>query len=398
MKFNKILLLGGAYHQIPMIKEAQSQGYYVVTCDHTPENPGHKISDKYYNISTTDYNAVLALAKKINPKLVITYASDPAAPVAAYVSEKLGLPGNSYKSVLALTDKTLFRKLLQDNGFIIPKNAVFAADDDPQESLAALSFPFVIKPTDSSGSKGVSLIERPDQIEPGIKHALKYSRNNLIIAEEFIDNEQADIHGDGFVIDGNLVFTFFGDHLYTSTFNPLNPTGTIWPSSLKKDILRRLNQEIDKVIKLSGFQMGPINIEARINSSGNLYIMEIGPRNGGHFVPQAIQHATGFNMLKATLDALKGLNAEIKEYNPKHVAYYAINSDSNGTLKHLSLNEKLNPYIIANHPYVKPGDKVTPFSGSNDAIGVLLLAFASREEMEFMMSNIKQFIKPVIEQ
>ena len=55
----KILFLGAAPSQIPPIEYAKSQGYYVITCDYLPENPGHKLADEYYNVSTTDKEAVL---------------------------------------------------------------------------------------------------------------------------------------------------------------------------------------------------------------------------------------------------------------------------------------------------------------------------------------------------
>ena len=44
----KILILGGTYFQIPAIRYAKSKGYYVVTCDYLPNNPGHKLADEYY--------------------------------------------------------------------------------------------------------------------------------------------------------------------------------------------------------------------------------------------------------------------------------------------------------------------------------------------------------------
>ena len=47
----KLLFLGGSDIQIPGIKYAKSLGYYVITCDYLPNNPGHKVSDKYYDIS-----------------------------------------------------------------------------------------------------------------------------------------------------------------------------------------------------------------------------------------------------------------------------------------------------------------------------------------------------------
>lgn len=75
----------------PEYKKAKELGFYTVTCDYLPENPGHKFADEYYNVSTTDKEAVLSLAKNLIDGIV-AYASDPAAPTAAYVAEKWVYP------------------------------------------------------------------------------------------------------------------------------------------------------------------------------------------------------------------------------------------------------------------------------------------------------------------
>jgi len=120
-----ILFLGGAASQIPSIKYAKEQGHYVITCDYLPENPGHRYADEYYNVSTTDKEAVLVLARELNIDGIVAYASDPAAPTQAYVGNELGLPSNPYESVLILTRKDLFRDFLKKNDFYVPKSASF---------------------------------------------------------------------------------------------------------------------------------------------------------------------------------------------------------------------------------------------------------------------------------
>ena len=82
----KLLFLGGTMQQIPAIKRAKDQGIYVITCDYLEENPGHKFADEYYNVSTTDLDGVLKIAKKCEIDGIIAYASDPSAPTAAYVA------------------------------------------------------------------------------------------------------------------------------------------------------------------------------------------------------------------------------------------------------------------------------------------------------------------------
>ena len=62
----KLLILSGDSYHIPFIKKAVEMGYYTITCDFFENNPGHKFSDEYYNVSTTDLKAVLELSQKLN--------------------------------------------------------------------------------------------------------------------------------------------------------------------------------------------------------------------------------------------------------------------------------------------------------------------------------------------
>lgn len=113
----KILLLGGSAQQIVAIKTAQKLGYYTVLCDYLPDNPGQYEADKFYLISTTDKEAILKVALDECVDGVLAYASDPAAPTAAYVAEKMKLPTNPYEAVMTLCNKDCFRHFLKNNGF-----------------------------------------------------------------------------------------------------------------------------------------------------------------------------------------------------------------------------------------------------------------------------------------
>ena len=114
----KVLLLGGSKYIIPVIEACHKLGYKAITCDYLPDNIAHKYSDEYYNVSIIDKDAVLELAKELEVDGILSFACDPGVETMAYVCEKLGLPCvGSYKSVLTLQDKTLFRQFLKDNGF-----------------------------------------------------------------------------------------------------------------------------------------------------------------------------------------------------------------------------------------------------------------------------------------
>ena len=93
MKQKKILLLGGLRYLIPVIKAAQKLNIYVITCDYIPNNIAHKFSDEYHNVNIIDKEAVLNLAKLLKIDGIMSFAVDPGVVTAAYVANKLGLPG-----------------------------------------------------------------------------------------------------------------------------------------------------------------------------------------------------------------------------------------------------------------------------------------------------------------
>ena len=141
----KILLLGGSAQQIVAIKTAKKHGFYTVLCDFLPDNPGQYEADKFYLVSTTDKEAVLKVASDEKVDGVLAYASDPAAPTAAYVAEKMGLPTNPYLAVETLCNKDKFRVFLKDNGFNTPVAMGYSAKNVDTLIFSLLVF---VKPVD----------------------------------------------------------------------------------------------------------------------------------------------------------------------------------------------------------------------------------------------------------
>ena len=343
-------------------------------------------------MSTTDFESVLKVAKTTKPDFIVAYASDPAAPTASWVSEQLGLPSNSYKSVQTLAEKDLFRKFLKENGFNTP-NAVSIEEKEDIEKIKELEFPIIIKPTDSSGSKGVTRVDKEEEKIKAVEYALKFSRNKRVIAEEYIDSNGNQLQGDGFVENGKLMFSYLGDHHYNKGINPFVPYSTTWPSQISDCELKLVNKELSRAIELSGFKNGAINIEVRINKDGDIYIMEIGPRSGGNFVPQVINYSTGFNMVEGILKNINGEAITIdNNFQTKPSAYYVIHSPIDGLLDSVVIKDELKPFVKENHQYIHPDGQVKSFQGANAAIGILLLTFSTIKEMNYYISNMDEFV------
>lgn len=396
-KKKKILLLGGSYAQIPAIKAANDRGLYTILCDYLPDNPGQKFADEYINASTTDKEHILEIARERGVDYVWAYASDPAAPTSAYVSEIMGLPGNTYNSVRTLSEKHLFRQLLRDAGLPCPRSLTFTKEEVNSVKELSLSYPLIVKPVDSSGSKGVILIESFSDFSKAVKYALTFSRSGRIIAEEYINTPDTQLHGDGFILNGELVFCYLGDHHYNKNINQFVPYSTSWPAVRSETKFGVIYEDISTLIKHSGFKNGPVNIEIRITEDNEIYIMEIGPRSGGNFVPQLLTYASGFDMVEASLNVALGDSITIPKIKKEFAAYYVIHSSKNGVLKKISVSPVISKYIKEQHQYAQVGDQVSSFQGSNAALGILLMLFPSRTIMHDIMVNIEQYVTVEIE-
>jgi len=396
----KILMLGGSYFQVPSIKTAVEMGFHTITCDYHPDNPGHKFAHEYYNVSTTDKNAVLELAKKLKVDGIVCYASDPASPTAAYVCEKLGLPTNPYKSVDILTNKDKFRKFLKDNGFKTPKAKGYSEISDAVEDISTFSLPVIIKPVDSSGSKGVTKLNDILKLKEQIEYALSFSRAKRFIIEEFVEKDGYQIAGDGFSVNGKLVFRCFAnEHFDADSNNPFVPIGESFPYIKPKEIHEKIHNETQRLLTLLGMKTGAYNFDVRLDKGGNVVLMEIGPRNGGNLIPQVTKYATGVDMVEYTIKAAMGIDcSDLRFVEPSgFYSCYMIHSNNAGILKEIWIDDifKKNN-LLEFDMFFKSGDKIEAFTGSNGTLGTMILKFSSEQEMIEKMDNMRNWVRVII--
>lgn len=395
----KLLLLGAMQMHIPLIKRAKERGIYVITCDYIPQNEGHKFADEVYYHSTTDLDAVLSLAKQCNIDGIMTFNSDPAAYTAAYVADKLGLPTSGVDAVKVMSRKDLFRAFLEQHGFSVPRFGQYTDLKNLLADLDRFRFPLMMKPVDSSGSKGVVKVENADEVVKNFSETLSYSRCKHVIVEEFIESKGKQLHGDAFVKNGKIEFVYLGDHHFDSRINNLVPISTTFPSEHSMEDIMRVEVEVQRFIHKVGFKQGGINIEARISAVDNkIYLIEVGPRNGGNFTPLVIQYASRFNFIDACLDCALGMFSPPQITERKgYYAYMIIHSKRDGKLVDIKIDSSLKSKILQRFDYLYPGDFVNSFKGANSAIGVLVVGFSSKGEMYNYIDNMDNYCEIILE-
>lgn len=395
----KLLILGGSRYVIPAIEAAHRLGVYVITCDYLPNNIAHKFSDEYYNISIIDKEAVLMLAKKLKIDGIISFATDPGVVVAAYVAEKLGLPTSPYNSVKILQNKNLFRNFLKKNNFNTPKYKYFNEKD--RISIDDFKYPFIVKPVDSAGSKGVTKVESEQDLQDAVKIAFSYSLNKKIIIEEFIQQQGCSSDTDCFSVDGELVFISFNCQYFDkNAANPYTPAYYVWPSNMPPRAIEILKIELQRLVTLLNLKTSIYNIETRLGVNGKVYIMEVSPRAGGNRLSEVLKMACGQDLITSNIKAALGMKIDTLR-NPQYESYYAeyiLHSNKNGKFKGIWIDrnvEKNN--LVQKDLWVQEGDLVHTFTGANETIGTLILKFTSFEIANKILVNNKKWLKILVE-
>lgn len=399
-------MLGGSLYQTFAIKEAKRLGYYVITADYLPNNPGHKFADEYHNVSTIDKEAVLALAQELRIDGIVAYASDPAAPTAAYVAEKLGLPTSPYRSVEILSNKDLFRAYLQEHGFNCPKAMGFTEYEDALEHINEFTLPVMVKPVDSSGSKGITKLTDWSKLQEAVEEALSYSRGERFLIEEFIVKKGHQISGDAFSVDGKLVFHCLGNEFYDPNCDKdFAPLGECWPFQMDHKYIEDLETQLQRLMSSLGMKSNAYNVEAIVGEDDKVYLLELGARSGGSLIPQVVEHATGINMVTWVIQAAAGDPIDLSVLRGKTEmpikgcwSNYMVHSDETGQFKSISFDsqfEKEHVVDFVNDLHV--GDAIHRFRDAQDCIGELILKYADMDEMFKVIKNIESYLHVEVE-
>ncbi len=390
----KILLLGGSAQQIVAIETAKKLGYYTVLCDYLADNPGQYVADKFYQVSTTDKQAILDVAKKENIDGVLAYASDPAAPTAAYVAEQMGLPGNPYKSVEILCNKDQFRSFLAENDFSTPKAKGYACVEDALSDSEAYNYPVIVKPVDSSGSKGATVLYNADGLEAALTFAFSFSRSHRIIIEEYIEKKHPYlIGGDVFIVDGEIVLWGLLNCHRDTRVNPLVPVGKSFPLELEAEDEEKVKQTLQRMVSALGLRNGSMNVELIVDVSGRVWPIDVGPRSGGNMIPDLLSDMFCADIAKMSIQAAMGEPIDSVFTIPTSpFATHNLHSDRAGVYEGMTFSPELNSCIYRKYLYKKVGDQVEYFDNAAKCLGIVFMKFKDRGQMQSLLSRISDQI------
>ena len=301
---SKILILGAGIYQVPAIKRAKDLGLKVFCVDYKENQPGYVYADGYNIIDVKDKELCLSYAKEIGVDRVLTWGATLPLPTVNFIGEKLHIPCISALSSRISLNKFEIRRHLDNNG-LHSRGNTFQINSWDELKKQDLKLPFVVKPSDGSGSKGVSIVKNEYNIEEAINHAFECARNNEIYFEPYIDGEEFSV--EAYAHNGECyIYTIIKTEFYWKKEYPTyKQTTYLGISSILED---EIETEIKKAVSALELNWGPINFDIIVSSTDNKpYIIDVGIRNGQNLIASHIvPYSRGVDELDNSLNLCLG--------------------------------------------------------------------------------------------
>ncbi len=377
------IVLGGTNAHIALIKNLRKRGYHVILIDYLENPPAKNFADEHLQESTLDSKKVLEIALKRKASLVISTSIDQANTVACYVAEKLGLPKPySYETALNVTDKLLMKKIMVEND--IPTSKFVSINEYEKFEDVGLTYPLVVKPSDSTGSKGVRRANTISEVEIYFYKALKVSRNNKVIIEEFVEGKEIQI--DCFISQNQarIIMIRQKNQIRLNGNFTMQSVGSSIPTELSKAGYEKIQTISNQIATVFNLNNTPLFIQAIIDKKDNVKVVEFAPRVGGGLSFRLIELYTGFDFLNASIDSFLNIKPTIEIRESNFLLESVIIYSKEGIFDRITGHEKLLEENVIDEFFffVSKGMQIGSDMSTKSRVGAFIIKAESKEELD----------------
>lgn len=375
----KILILGAGEMQIPVIQKVNEMGYESIALDYDEKAVGFEYAQKKYVVSSTDAEKVLEVAKKEKVDAVLT-TSDYPVNVVAKVCKILNLPAMSPEVANICTNKYLQRKLFSDNGINAPKFYLISDDKDIE---GFKDFPYIVKPVDSSASRGVKKVANIEEMREAIKDAIEYSRSGQVLIEQFVGGKEFSVETLT-QNDKTTIVNITEKLVIGEDYGYFVEDTHIEPARISAEDWALIEEQVRKAITCIKANNCPSHTEVKL-WNGMAYIIEMACRLGGDYITSdLVPLSTGIDMLANLVNLALGKSIDVERKISKISMVQFLNHDNYEHCQHFIEENKgrISRYEV------KPKHEL-PIKSSLDRMGYIIMQLDDLQECDEVMSKIK---------
>ena len=395
MRRDRLMVVGAGEAQIAGIACAQRMGFEVVAVDGDSSAPGLSIAEHPVVADIRDAKAIIELAKNNSISGVCAFSVEAAVRAVAAVAHALGLPGPSIEAARNATDKNRMRKRWAAAGIPSPTSCPCLNVEDVERAALEIGLPVVVKPADSAGSRGVSLVTEAKQLAAAYESARMNALGGVVLVEFFMPGVEMSV--EGFMVGGKFHALATSDKIRT---NPpyLLDTTVLFPSEHSTDLVSRAIDLVARAATALELDVAPVHAEVMVTPAGPMMV-ELAARGPGFRVfttmlpwvtgidgaAELIRLSTGSSV---SFDRIKSRGAVLRfpEVRP-------------GRVQRITGLEaaKRTPGVVEVEIYCKIGDRVRPLTSGADRIGHIIALADTRAAAATAVRTAEEQLEVVTE-
>ena len=386
----KLAIIGASYLQRPLVEKAAEMGLETHVFAWRKGEVVSDIATRFYPISILEKEQILEQCRQIGIDGITSIGSDIAMTTVNSIAWALGLTGNTLQSTLISTDKHEMRRALHQGGVSCPR---FELHRQPGfQDRGQLKFPVIVKPADRSGSRGVTRVMEPGQVNRAIEKALGVSINGKAIVEEFIEGERE------FSIE---MISSEGRHHFITVTDKVT-TGPPYfvetehhqPAQIAPEVKNKITGEVKKGLDTLGIKHGASHSEVLLTQNGDVRIVEIAGRMGGELIgSDMVELSTGYDFVRGVIEVALGTFEPFDPYQLKNEhsgVFYVLPPP--GVIKKIEDHSPSYKHIVKALPILDVGEEVSAtIDGSGKRAGIFVYWHPTKR-LDFDPNKVLRFI------
>lgn len=377
------MILAGGNDQIALIQELKryfNNDVEIILIDQSTNVRAIKYADRFLSISTMDREVVLNAAKSEQIDYILTACGDQPLSTMAYVSAQLGLPSYlSENEVRDLTNKLFMKEKMVRNNIPTSRHICIGIDWDRQ-TMPTLTFPLVVKPVDSNGSKGVKKVFDDSELDAALEEAFSYSISKNVIIEEFKSGEElsVDVYVEG---KQAKLLSVTASKKIKENEKSFTIIQSYYPAPVQYDENRVL-EIAQKIVDVFNLKDTPLLIQMIVNAT-EYNVLEFSARMGGGSKYKLIQVLSGVDIMKVYVDMVMGGKPIVnprQQFKNAIMSYIYCKQGEFVKLKNfdeLLENKCIHDYFI----YKMPNSTIEKSDTSSDRVAGFLVVGDSNDEV-----------------
>lgn len=293
----KIAVIGANAPLIPFYRQAKKLGYQIIGIAWEQGALCKPYCDKFYPISFAEKDKVLEVCRKEHIAGITSFSLESALPTVIYVAQSMGLVSNSEECLNLTQSKFSQRQALEKAGISVPR--YYLIENANQLQNVVCRYPVIVKPVDSGGSQGICKVENADGLLPSYQYAVDYSRTGKVIIEEFVDGREFSVE----------YISHLGLHYFLQITDKVTSGAPRFvemqhhqPANIPPEVWNAIRAIVEKALTALKIENSASHTEIKLNSRGELYIIETGARMGGDYITSdLVRLSTGYDFVEGSI-------------------------------------------------------------------------------------------------